>query len=120
MVVLEIPEQNQSASSPTANLKSHSAKSPLLKKNINKVFQGKVDEDKLKHSKSVVNADSLGQLLEDLNMADGSIVIDNQVGHPSDDEETEDYTLQTEVDEMSAMGLPVSFGRRGKGKKSSL
>lgn len=110
---LELSEQSHSASSPTACLKSHSAKSPLLKKNINKVFQGKVDEDNLKHSSSIVNSqivDSLEQLLDDLNMADNGEKV-NRERHTSE-EETEDYTLQTEMDEMSAMGLPVAFGKQ--------
>lgn len=110
MDFLELSEPSHSASSPTAYLKSHSEKSPLLKKNINKVFQGKVDEDNLKQSSSVVNAqvaDSLGQLLEDLNMAND----EQKHTHPTSDEETEDYTLQTEM-EMSSMGLPIAFGKQ--------
>lgn len=112
---LELSEQPQSASSPTAYLKTHSAKSPLLKKNINKVFQGKVDEDNLRQSFSIVNAqvaDSLGQLLEDLNMTEQVAEKDNQSQNISDGEETEDNTLQTEMDEMCAMGLPMAFGRQ--------
>lgn len=112
----DLSEQSPSASSPTTFLRSHSAKSPLLKKNINKVFQGKVDEDHLKHSSSVVNsqiADSLGQLLEDLNMADDG----NPIRKASDDEETEDYTVQTEIEEMSAMGLPITFGKQNESSR---
>lgn len=70
-----------------------------------------MNEDNLKHSSSIVNAqiaDSLGQLLENLNMADG---IEGSQNNQTSDEETEDYTLQTEMEEMSAMGLPMAFGR---------
>lgn len=73
------------------------------------MFQGKVDEDNLKQSSAVVNAqvaDSLGQLLEDLNMTD-----DKKDHKHTTDEETEDCTLQTEMEEL---GLPVAFGKQKK------
>lgn len=108
---IDLTEKFHTASSPTAYLKKHSTKSPLLKKNINKVFQGKVDEDNLKQSSSVVNsqvADSLGQLLDDLNMVEENEYVKE---YTTDDEETEDPTLQTEI-EMTKLGLPVSFGKQ--------
>lgn len=111
---IDISEQSRTASSPTAYL-FHSSKSPLLKKNINKVFQGKVDEQNLRQTSSVFNtqiADSLGQLLEDLNMTEECA--DNQSQH-STDEETEDNTLQTEMEDL---GLPVSFGKQKRNSET--
>lgn len=97
--------------SPFTYLKDYSAKSPLLKKNICKVFQGKVDEEKLKQKNSKVNShviDSLGQLLTDLNMAEQL----EEAVEDSTGEETEENTVQSEMVEMAALGLPISFGRK--------
>lgn len=81
------------------------------------MFQGKVDQDNLKQSSSVVNsqvADSLGQLLEDLNMENEYESVKEQTPN----EETDDPTVLAEYEEMDSLGLPINFGSSQKKRRA--